>query len=405
MKSIFPLILYIILKINIIQATNYIPTDNILLDCGSFDQQKTDSNGRKWRSDSNSKFLLSSKNSFGTQSRNISTIPYMSARVFQSNLTYSFPVSSGRKFLRFHFNPNTYSRLKSSNAIFSVTAGSYTLLRNYNPLKNAEDLGVDYVVKEYLIYVENGELNVTFIAPEKAFGYVNGIEVVSMPSMYGDDKMDGVSIVGAASSFLIDNFTVLESLYRLNVGGGYVPPANDTGLFRSWYDDTPYISGTQTGSPIIIDPDVNITFPKSLPSYTAPINIYSTARFMTPNNNLNLKFNLTWSLPIQSGFAYLIRLHFCQILSNINKVNQIVFDVYINNQTAVSEVDVIALAQSNGIPYVMDFVVILPVDEHHDDDQHLWVALHPNIRDKPQYYNGFLNGLEILKINNTDGTL
>ncbi|XP_057542664.1 receptor-like protein kinase FERONIA isoform X2 [Amaranthus tricolor] len=381
MENIFPLILLFILILNTIQATNYIPTDTILLDCGSFDLQATDSNGRKWRSDSNSKFLLSSKRSFkanaGTQSRNISTIPYISARVFQSNLTYSFPVSSGRKFLRIHFYPNTYSRWNSSNAIFSVTAGSYTLLRNYNPLKNAEDLGVNYVVKEYSIYVENGELIVTFIASEKAFGYVNGIEVVSMPSMYGDDNIDGVSIVGAATSFLIDNSTVLESLYRLNVGGTYVSPANDTGLFRSWYDDTPYISSIQIGSPNTIDPDVNITFPKSLPSYTAPINMYSTARFMTPNNNLNLKFNLTWSLPIHSGFAYL---------------------------TAVSEVDVIALAQSNGIPYVMDFVVILPVNED-NDEQDLWVALHPNIRNKPQYYNGFLNGLEILKINNTDGTL
>ena len=37
------------------------------------------------------------------------------------------------------------------------------------------------------------------------------------------------------------------------------------------------------------------------------------------------------------------------------------------NQTAVSEVDVITLAQSNGIPYVMYFVVILLVYE--DDDK------------------------------------
>lgn len=405
MGSIYPIILYFALLVDVILAADFIPKDNILLNCGSFDAKTTDSDGRNWTSDNGSKFLQSSKGSFRasatTEAPDVGNIPYMSARIFHSNATYSFPVSPGRIFLRLYFYPNVYSRSNSANAVFSVTAGPYTLLRNFNASQTAKKLDAHFVIKEYSINVDGGVLTITFIPSPKSFAFVNGIEVVSMPSIYDNDV--GANIVGTSSPFQIDNSTALENLYRLNVGGNHIPPTEDTGLFRSWYDDTPYKFGTEIGFTAIADPNVTITFPKSIQSYTAPVDVYATARFMTPDSMVNLNFNLTWLFPIDTGFAYLIRMHFCQIFFNIDKINQIVFNVYLNNQTAFPGFDVVALTSSNGIPNIQDFVVILPTSE--DPQQDLWVGLHPDISDKPQYYNAFLNGLEIFKINNTDGTL
>ncbi|KAK9734179.1 hypothetical protein RND81_04G120700 [Saponaria officinalis] len=395
--------------ITVILAADYVPTDNILLNCGASSPQSTDIDGRKWTSDVGSKFSLSttgsSTDTAASQASSVDEVPYMSARLFSAKFTYSIPVSPGRKFVRLYFYPTTYSGMNASNAIFSVTSGSFTLLSNFSAAQTAQALTFDTITKEYSINVESGNLNLTFTPSSNyshSFAFVNGIEIVSMPYLY--DSEIGPLIVGQPGSYFpILNTTALECVRRLNVGGSYIPPTNDTGLFRTWDDDTPYIFGAGAGTTNQKDPNVTIKFPKDLPSYTAPVDVYSTVRMMTQDNNVNLQSNLTWVFSVDSGFTYMVRMHFCEVFAIINKVNQIVFNIYINNQTAQSGVDIIQMASSNGIPHVLDFVVFAPIFD--DPQVDLWLALHPDPSDKPQYYNSFLNGLEIFKINNTDGTL
>ncbi|XP_057549039.1 receptor-like protein kinase FERONIA [Amaranthus tricolor] len=404
------IILWLSVLVNVIVAQNYTPKDIFLLDCGATDPHTTDSDGRKWSSDNGSKFLSSPKGSTtataATQLPDVGVVPFMTARIFQSKFTYNIPVASGRKFVRLYFYPNTYSGRNTTNAIFSVTSGPYTLLSNFSAAQTTEALNYDYLIKEYSLNVEGTTLSLTFTPSSNytnSFAFVNGIEVVSMPNVYSDADTDGAIMVGGGVPFPIDNSTALEGLYRLNVGGNYIPPTQDTGLFRAWSDDTPYIFGAASGTTSLKDPEVNVSFPSNLPSYTAPVNVYSTARFMTWDNKLNLNFNLTWLFTVDTGFSYMVRLHFCEIFANITKPNQIVFNIYINNQTAASSVDVIALATSNGVPNVQDYVVMLPTSK--DPQQDLWLALYPDTFDKPQYYNSFLNGVEIFKINSTTGNL
>ncbi|XP_074311935.1 receptor-like protein kinase FERONIA [Silene latifolia] len=409
MFSSFLVLLLFSVLISVILAADYVPTDNILLNCGASSPQSTDIDGRKWTSDVGSKFLLSttgsSTDTAASQASSVDEVPYMSARIFSTKFTYSIPVSPGRKFVRLYFYPTTYSGMNVSNAIFSVVSGEYTLLSNFSAAQTAQALTFDTLIKEYSINVESGPLNLTFTPSSNythSFAFVNGIEIVSMPYLY--DSSTTASIVGQSGvNFVVDNTTALENVFRMNVGGSYIPPTNDTGLYRSWYDDTPYIFGAGAGTTNQKDSNVTIEFPKGTPSYTAPVDVYSTVRMMTPNNNVNLESNLTWLFSVDSGFTFLVRMHFCEVFAIINKVNQIVFDIYINNQTAMSGVDIIALAGGNGIPNYLDFVVFAPISK--DPQVDLWIALHPDPSSKPQYYNSFLNGLEIFKLNSTGGSL
>ncbi|KAG2263418.1 hypothetical protein Bca52824_070497 [Brassica carinata] len=351
-----PFLLLLFSLSSLTSAADYTPTDKILLNCGG-SSDLTDTDNRTWIPDVKSKFL-----SFRPQ------VPYMTARIFRSPFTYSFPVASGRKFVRLYFHPNSYDGLNATNSLFSVTSGPYTLLKNFSAAQTAQALTYSSI----------------------AYAFVNGIEVTSMPDLYS--STDGtLTLVGSSSAVTIDNSTALENVYRLNVGGKDISPSEDTGLYRSWYDDSPYIFAAGLGTVETADPNMTIKYPTGTPTYTAPVDVYSTARSMTPTAQINLNSNLTWVFSIDSGFIYLVRLHFCEVLPNINKINQRVFTIYLNNQTAEAEADVAGWTGGNGIPLHKDYVVNPPDGKGQQD---LWL-----------YYDAILNGVEIFKMNGSDGNL
>uniref|UniRef100_A0A7N0V8K3 non-specific serine/threonine protein kinase n=1 Tax=Kalanchoe fedtschenkoi TaxID=63787 RepID=A0A7N0V8K3_KALFE len=410
LPAILGLALLLLLRVEFIFAADYVPVDQIFLDCGASAPETTDADGRKWTTDNNSKFLLASSASLtspaATQDPSVPEIPFMTARLFRSNFTYSFPVTSGRKFIRLYFYPAAYGEMNASDAVFSVTAGggSYTLLKSFNASQTALALNFAFIVKEYSVNVDSEQLSITFSPSSNSsnsYAYVNGIEIVSAPDIYNTE--DGSSpIVGQSTPYMIGNTTALENLYRLNVGGSDISPSHDTGMFRSWYDDSSYIYGAGFGVTETAGPNMTIRYPKSMPTYVAPVNVYETARSMGPNSNINLNFNLSWILPVDSGFSYLVRMHFCEIDVNITKVNQKVFQIFISNQTADDGADVAGWTNGNGIPIYKDFVVLMAKGKPQED---LWIELHPNTASKPQFYDSILNGLEVFKISDASGNL
>jgi serine/threonine protein kinase len=396
------------LVVRTISAANYVPTDNILLNCGG-SGDPTDGDGRKWTSDIGSKFALANGRSLtsnaATQKPSVPDIPYLTARIFQSEFTYSFPVASGRKFVRLYFYPASYAELNATDARFSVVSGSYTLLNNFSASQTADALNFDFIVKEYSINVpsDTGILNVTFIpAPNttNSYAFVNGIEVVSHPDIYS--SADGVLLVGQSSPFTIDNSTSLENVYRLNVGGNAISPTGDTGLYRSWFDDSLYIYGAGFGVTLAADPNMTITYPSDMPTYVAPLEVYRTERSQGPNVGINQNFNMTWIFSVDSNFFYLFRLHFCEITSNITKINQRVFNIFLGNQTAEQGADVIAWALHSLTPFYKDYVVHVPNGAPQQD---LWLEMAPDTSSKTQYYDTILNGVEIFKVSDPSGNL
>ena len=144
-----PIILFLVFTIHVTLAADYVPAEKILLSCGGTDN--TDSNGRKWTTDIGSKYLSanakSTTSSAATQDPSVPTVPYMTARVFPSNFTYSIPVVAGRKFVRLYFYAASYAGLNASDGVFSVKARPYTLLNNFSAAQTTEALNFAFLVK------------------------------------------------------------------------------------------------------------------------------------------------------------------------------------------------------------------------------------------------------------------
>ncbi|MBA0575959.1 hypothetical protein Golob_027670 [Gossypium lobatum] len=117
----------------------------------------------------------------------------------------------------------------------------------------------------------------------------------------------------------------------------------------------------------------------------------------------NYDFDASITYPKEApAYLHLKELHLCENSRNITKINQKVFDIFINNQVIERGIDIIALTYGNDIPLYRDFTVLIPnLTTKHD----LWLELHPNLQIKPQYYDAILNGAEIFKVSNIDGNL
>lgn len=388
-------------------AATFTPKDNFLIACGSTTTGISDSNGRLWIGDAStngSAYL--SKNSDSIAASSISqnpnlpdTIPYLSARIFPSSATYSFPVTPGRHWLRLYFYPFPYQNYDPNNAVVSVKLDpSYSLITNLSIVLEVTALNWDFIVKEYSVNVSSSPFVVTFTpgTSKNAFAMVNGIEVVSMPddlfaaNPYDVDFLQSLSL-GIKS-------IAVEKMYRLNVGGQAVSAAQDQ-LSRTWADDIAYIS-TPSATGVAESTNASIQY-ATLDNFTAPEVVYQTARTMTNFNLVNLNYNLTWNFSVDPDFSYYIRLHFCEI--DYDLINMRVFDVYINGMLALSEFDVIGAAGKRFYAVIKDFSVRAQAQQ--GNQSFIVVALHPNKATRSFIYNSILNGLEIYKMNDSSGNL
>ncbi|PKI78267.1 hypothetical protein CRG98_001325 [Punica granatum] len=388
--------------VRVLGATSEPNSTSYVVTCGS-KTKGTDANKRTWLPDA--KFLASARlNSVSAVAQSQdpslpSAVPYMSARIFTAESSYQFQVSSkSRLWLRLHFYPSTYSDLDPTESHFAVAANELTLLRNFSASITALALTQAYIIREFsLAPIASGTLKITFMPTSAhSYAFVNGIEVISMPDLFQTEP----EMVGFKDQSVDLMTSSLQTMFRLNVGGQYIPSTDDSGLTRIWYDDTPYLFGAAIGVTSQADKNVTIRYSKDVPEYIAPLDVYSTARTMGPDPEVAQNSNLSWVFPIDANFTYVVRFHFCEYLRD--KINQRVFDIFVNNQTAQASADVIAWSGSQGVPVYKDYATYAS-DGAGDDS--LWVALHPSVSMKPEYYDSILNGLEIFKVNDTGGNL
>ncbi|CAH1421171.1 unnamed protein product [Lactuca virosa] len=400
----FPLPLFSFLLFSITTTTTtaaqpYKPTDYFLLNCGG----ATATTDRKW----DPMNVLNSCPPPPPPShlpQTTATLPSRKSRTplhesSKTSFTYTFPVTNGPKFLRLYFYPATYSHHNADQSFFSVSSNGYSLLSNFIAFQTSSYLRtrithsnkVPHFVKEFIIYVNHTEtINITFTPSPESYAFINGIEIVSQPeNLYYKSK--NVKYVGQYSGPVISEDTCLENIYRLNVGGELISPILDTGMYRSWDQDDPYLFPVRTVTPVNKTP---IVYKADTPNYTAPELVYATQRSM---GAFSENRNLTWQLPVDSGFYYNLRLHFCNIIPQYRREFAVFFKIYITNQTAEDEADLFYWTQGTWSPVFKDYGVFVYDFDGSGRKRDLWLAMGPNY-DLTEYPDAFLNGLEVFKL-------
>ncbi|KAJ0100567.1 hypothetical protein Patl1_21671 [Pistacia atlantica] len=367
----------------------YLPTENIIIACGSSDNF-TSQDERPILGDNSSQHstLFEPQNNASIastapqQPRSSSEKYFLKARLSYSPFTYIFNLTAGQKFIRLYFYPTLYPDFGSSKAFFSVKAGSFTLLSNFSASITAAAIGQDAFFKEFCLNVEEGErLNITFTPSpdyQQAYAFVNGIEIVSMPTnLYytGTDSMK-LKFLGQPSSPVtsIETSNALETVYRINVGGRLLSPEFDTGMYRTWFNNyLEYLTDARPGA-FIKNTSIDVHF-SGIPNYTAPVEVYKTAMSMGAREEVNVNYWLTWEFPVDSGFTYFIRLHFCEFQEEITEHAHRMFEIEIANQTAETEADILEWS-GKGSPTYRDYAVIIGLKENvKDSGSSTWASL------------------------------
>ncbi|XP_019185255.1 PREDICTED: receptor-like protein kinase FERONIA [Ipomoea nil] len=400
-----------------ISSTINSPIENIAISCGS-SGTPTAPDGRMWVGDntmSSSTLLHLNGISWTSTAQQkaslmIDPLPYQTARTSRHEFSYRFSVKPGQKFIRLHFNPAPYKGFKKSIALFTVKAGPYTLLSNFSPSLTADALGVKFLNKEYSVNVQESEaLTITFTpsqetkSSEDVYAFVNGIEIVSMPTglYYTPEGEPGAHVIGQKHRFYIDTATALQMIQRLNIGGRSIPSIEDVSMFRDWKDDYNYLlNGVGAASTYTT---ITIEYADML-THVAPPKVYQTARSVHPGKQQLIAHNLTWIIPVNLGFRYLVRLHFCEFEPEISARGERQFSILINNQIAEYNADVIKWSGGHGIAVYKDYIAMMEGDRMKGTGT-LVISLQPNSDFSTKRTDGILNGLEIFKLSNPDNYL
>ncbi|XP_052205988.1 receptor-like protein kinase HERK 1 isoform X2 [Diospyros lotus] len=269
-------------------------------------------------------------------------------------------------------------------AKFSVSAQNFTLLRDFQPQNGA-------MVKEYCLNITSDNLVLSFTPAANSFAFLNALEVLSLP--------DGLIPAGATTvdppveyqSFLS---RAMETVARVNMGDQTVSPQNDS-LWRLWVSDAPFLNHVNLVT--VVSNIGAVNYSRKWPSRdVAPPSVYGTGSRLNSQNDPHFTANATWSFHVDPGFEYLVRLHFCDIVSSSPK--QLFFNVYIDSCLAMN-LD-LSNVTSNifGAPYYADFVT------RSSKNGALSVSIGPSNLGT-SYPDGILNGLEILKLSNSKGSL
>nr|XP_027104831.1 receptor-like protein kinase FERONIA isoform X2 [Coffea arabica] len=333
-------------------------------------------------------------------------VPYRTSRISATPFQYTFRVTPGQIFLRLHFYPASYRGFEKSLDLFTVKAGPFTLLRDFSASLTADGSGEKYVVKEFCLNVEvNAKLNATFSPSKssklkKVHAFVNGIEIISIPAglYYTSDGELGARMVGLNNRFyIIENSTALEVVQRLNIGGGSISPIEDFGMFRRWSEDSKYLQESGVHRVSHLTNRIKYT---NMPAFVAPPRLYHTAWKIGRGIRGNEMYKFTWKIPIDLGFGYLVRLHFCDFDAGMTESRQREFTIHINNHIAENKADLIRWSGGTDIPVYRDYLVMVK-GEKEVRNYDLLISL----QSVDELVFGLLNGLEVFKLSNPDNSL
>ncbi|URD80799.1 receptor-like protein kinase [Musa troglodytarum] len=186
-------------------------------------------------------------------------------------------------------------------------------------------------------------------APPSPFLKEYLIPVVSAPDNLIVDAATGISPQGQFTG--VSKYS-LEVMHRVNVGGPVIGSANDT-LSRAWQTDAKFLKVAAAAQNFGAD----------------------------------------------SAFSYLIRMHFCDIVSK--SLNELYFNVFLNGLTGVSSLDLSTATTALAVPYYKDFVINATTIIN----ETITVQVGPTADSGTRSSNAILNGIEVMKMSNSAGSL
>ncbi|KAG9128781.1 hypothetical protein Leryth_009544 [Lithospermum erythrorhizon] len=366
------------------------PPDVYLIDCGSSSDTQV-GKIRTFVSDkSSTRYLSASEEILASTNASLITSGgdsdlYRTARIFRGSSNYKFSITqSGRLWIRLYFYPFVYQNYDMRSANFTVSTHENVLLGNFSP-KNA-------TVKEFSVVVSSGDLTVQFAPANNSFAYVNAVEVVSVPDTLIADDANLVSPKGAYQGLTSQ---AMETVARVNMGGPLVTYVNDT-LWRTWLPDSSFLKEPNLAKSVV--KVASVRYPESGPTQdTAPQTVYGSCTRMNSEGDPNSNFNVTWEFPVDPDFQYFVRFHFCDIVST--SANQLVFSIYADSWDVYKDLELSSKVFGNNLatPYFMDYVI----PSTNNNILKISIGPSPSSLDP----NAILNGLEIMKIENSVGSL
>ncbi|XP_006423378.2 probable receptor-like protein kinase At4g39110 [Citrus clementina] len=370
-------------------AATFSPRDNFLIDCGGKSSNPLP-DGRTFKSDKEALPFLQTKEDIqvSVPSADVPSPIYLSARVFKEESTYTFQLNQpGWHWVRLHFFALPAKEADLQKASFHVATDKFVLLHNFKP-----DNDNKAVVKEFMLNLTESTFSIKFTPMKNSVAFINAIEVVSAPDTLISDE--------GSSLFPVDSYEGLSKfsyqyVYRLNMGGPSITPQNDS-LGRTWVPDSNFLKEKNLATTASVESNA-VQYPDGVTPLIAPATVYSSASMMADSHTVQPNFNVTWTFDVDSTFSYLLRLHFCDIVSK--SLNDLYFNVYVNGKTAISALDLSTVAQGLATPYYRDIVVNASLMHNG-----LNVQIGPN-KENTGTRNAILNGLEVMKMSNSVNSL
>ncbi|KAM0835097.1 hypothetical protein ACQ4PT_063158 [Festuca glaucescens] len=369
MAAIYAAAAGLVLLLHILVAVVTAGNDPLLLACGAAGPI-TLPDGRVFLPDSN--ISISPAHASRTTTATAASSPlYSTARVFSADATYSLPVPRSphrHLLLRLHL---------LQSAQFAVATGDLQLISDSRAASPAAWGRYNY--REYLLpHRAGGLLHLRFSPRPGSIALLNAVELFPAPNSLLPLSLNPPGVLRLAETF-----------YRVNAGAhGAASSLNDS-FSRLWESDAAYLLNAAAARSVSVDP-ASVRYPQgAVPPYAAPAAVYAQAQEMADARVGNQRFNLSWAFPVDPGFRYSVRLHFCDIVGRNS--TDLVFEVYLNNDTVLSNFD---LSGKLGLfdAYFLDFVVAVPPGL-----ERILLQVGPP-RVSYSQPNAILNGVEIMKL-------
>nr|XP_043631401.1 receptor-like protein kinase THESEUS 1 [Erigeron canadensis] len=392
--KLYAFLCFIYLHFVICTSNSHTHVDSFLISCGQTDPVQLE-DGRVFESDfKNAHVNISpfSNINVSNSQKGVSKILF-SARVFRTSSIYTFSTKKiGRYWLRLHFYPVKNPKFDLNSAVFSVEANGITLIHEFAFFRGNKSY---HLFKEYVIEVSgssSGKLVLGLLPWDNSIAFVNGIEILWIP-----DKVFGSKVIPIplGVAYELPVHVGFETVYRVDMGGSGLSFKNDS-LWRKWESDEPFLVHLATARNVSVNPDL-IRYHDGVSSDIAPNWVYATAEEMADAKVNDQSFNISWQFEVEQGFGYFIRFHFCDIVGS--RLHDLMFNVYINNQSAIESLDVSRRAKGLASAFFVDFFTNMSMGS-----DKILVQIGPN------HLTGYLptallNGLEIMKMSNPSDSL